>query len=221
MGWLSKGHTVEMNRSKLVGEYIGHTEAKTTQAIEDARGGVLFIDEAYALVQPVGANNDFGREVLNALMTVLSEPNPDMIIILAGYEDRMEQMLESNAGLRDRFPLTLHFDDFTADELLQMAENLAHGQGFVFAPEAKERLQGMIERAVRARDPHFGNGRWLHNLMEHGILKAMAERVMNTPASTDERLLLTRIEEADVLSADELWLSQRTTLRPARCRVGF
>jgi stage V sporulation protein K len=79
----------------------------------------------------------------------------------------------------------------------------------------------MIERAVRARDPHFGNGRWLHNLMEHGILKAMAERVMKSPASTDERLLLTRIEEADVLSADELWLSQRTTLRPARCRVGF
>jgi hypothetical protein len=221
MGWLSKGHTVEMNRSKLVGEYIGHTEAKTTQAIEDARGGVLFIDEAYALVQPVGASNDFGREVLNALMTVLSEPNPDMIIILAGYEDRMEQMLESNAGLRDRFPLTLHFDDFTADELLQMAENLAHGQGFEFAPEAKERLLGMIERAVRARDPHFGNGRWLHNLMEHGILKAMAERVMKSPASADERLLLTRIEEADVLSADELWLSQRTTLRPARCHVGF
>ena len=95
MGLLSKGHAVETNRSKLVGEYIGMTEKKTLDAIEEARGGVLFIDEAYTLISHESDTKDFGKEVLNALLTVLSEPEPDMIIILAGYEDKMAAMMKT------------------------------------------------------------------------------------------------------------------------------
>jgi stage V sporulation protein K len=103
MGLLSSGHTIETCRTKLVGEYIGETEKHIRQAIEEARGGVLFIDEAYTLITTKQETKDFGKEVIHALLTVLSEPNPDMIIILAGYEDKMQQMLDDWNHYIDEF----------------------------------------------------------------------------------------------------------------------
>lgn len=137
MGLLSKGHTVETNRSKLVGEYIGMTEKKTLDAIEEARGGVLFIDEAYTLISHESDTKDFGKEVLNALLTVLSEPEPDMIIILAGYEDKMAAMMKTNPGLKDRFPLTFHFDDYSAGELMEMACRTLEAGNYRLTDEAQ------------------------------------------------------------------------------------
>ena len=152
MGLLSKGHTVETNRSKLVGEYIGMTEKKTLEAIEEARGGVLFIDEAYTLISHESDTKDFGKEILNALLTVLAEPQPDMIVILAGYEDKMMDMMKTNPGLKDRFPLTFRFDDYSAEELMEMACRSLKAGNYRLTEDAHKRLAAVIEKVAAHRD---------------------------------------------------------------------
>lgn len=223
MGLLSKGHTVETNRAKLVGEYIGMTEKKVLETIEEARGGVLFIDEAYALVTDETDKKDFGREVLNALLTVLSEPNPDMIIILAGYEDKMNVMLKTNPGLKDRFPLTFHFDDYSASELMEIACRTLDERNFNLTDDARDCLAGIIERYSANRDCYFGNGRWVHNLIEQGIIKSMARRVMSSPAANglfDVNLFCT-VEKDDVLDAERNFLQSKTIRMFSPRPIGF
>lgn len=223
MGLLSKGHTVETNRAKLVGEFIGMTEKKVLETIEEARGGVLFIDEAYALVTDETDKKDFGREVLNALLTVLSEPNPDMIIILAGYEDKMNVMLKTNPGLKDRFPLTFHFEDYSASELMEIACRTLDERNFNLTEDARDCLAGIIERYSANRDCYFGNGRWVHNLIEQGIIKSMARRVMSSPAANglfDVNLFCT-VEKDDVLDAERNFLQSKTIRMFSPRPIGF
>lgn len=221
MGILSKGHTVETNRAQLVGEYIGSTEKNVKEVIEQARGGVLFIDEAYALYGGEDNPRDFGKEVLNALLTVLSEPNPDMIIILAGYEDKMNTLLKFNSGLEGRFPLRIHFDDYTADELMTIAQNFIADGDFALTDAAAVRLRQLIETAVSCKDEHFENGRWVHNLIEHKVLPQMAARVMaSAPADADKSLLST-IEECDIIAVEAAMDAELTAkVKPLR-RLGF
>ena len=197
MGLLSKGHTVETCRTNLVGEYLGHTEKNTKEAIEEARGGVLFIDEAYTLIEGGSDTKDYGKEVINALLTVLSEPNPDMIVILAGYEDKMKKLLKSNPGLKDRFPLRFHFEDYTADELFQIAHNEFDRYKYLLSPEAETALRELIRRVVGWKQKDFGNARWVKQLVGNGILPAMAERVIlsGKPCAFE---LYTTIEREDV-----------------------
>ena len=223
MGLLSKGHTVETNRSKLVGEYIGTTEKKTLDAIEEARGGVLFIDEAYTLVSHESDTKDFGKEVLNALLTVLSEPEPDMIIILAGYEDKMAAMMKTNPGLKDRFPLTFHFDDYSAGELMEMACRTLKAGSYRLTDGARKYLASLIEKASAQRDEYFGNGRWVHNLISQGIIKSMAKRVMSGPvAGSDIDIsLLCDIQEADIIEAERNFLSLKTSRISSPRPIGF
>lgn len=223
MGLLSKGHTIETNRAKLIGEYIGMTEKKVLETIEEARGGVLFIDEAYALVTDETDKKDFGREVLNALLTVLSEPNPDMIIILAGYEDKMNVMLKTNPGLKDRFPLTFLFDDYSASELMEIACRTLDERNFNLTDDARDCLAGIIERYSANRDCYFGNGRWVHNLIEQGIIKSMARRVMSSPAANglfDVNLFCT-VEKDDVLDAERNFLQSKTIRMFSPRPIGF
>jgi stage V sporulation protein K len=201
MGLLSSGHTIETCRTKLVGEYIGETEKHIRQAIEEARGGVLFIDEAYTLITTKQETKDFGKEVIHALLTVLSEPNPDMIIILAGYEDKMQQMLRTNPGLQERFPLQFYFDDYNADELMEMAHRLLQKRNFQLTSEADKELYTLIVEATAQRDEYFGNGRWLHNLIEQGIIKCMAQRIMSQPSIPDNTFLFRTITQEDVVKA--------------------
>ncbi|MDO4159116.1 MAG: AAA family ATPase [Prevotellaceae bacterium] len=198
MGLLSIGHTVETNRAKLVGEFIGQTEKNTMKAINDARGGVLFIDEAYTLISRDKSSNDFGKEVINVLLPVLTEPNPDMIIILAGYEDKINELIKFNQGLDGRFPLKLHFDDYSAEELLQIAHELFNKNNYIIADSADAKLRQIVEQAVSNRGESFCNGRWIHNLIEHDILKNMAARVMSTPHDVNDRNILCTIEECDI-----------------------
>lgn len=207
LGLLSNGHTVETCRSQLVGEFIGQTEQRTQAILEQARGGVLFIDEAYTLVSHNRESNDFGKEVIHALLPVLSEPHPDMIIVLAGYEEKMQTLLRSNPGLKERFPLQFHFEDYSADELHAIACQLLHEREFVLTREADQRLTRIIGRTVAHPDTGFGNGRWVHNLVEQGIVKNMARRIMtmNSHDCTD-RALLSTIVAADIDRAEE-WLS--------------
>ena len=223
MGLLSKGHTVETNRSKLVGEYIGMTEKKTLDAIEEARGGVLFIDEAYTLISHESDTKDFGKEVLNALLTVLSEPEPDMIIILAGYEDKMAAMMKTNPGLKDRFPLTFHFDDYSAGELMEMACRTLKAGSYRLTDGARKYLASLIEKASAQRDEYFGNGRWVHNLISQGIIKSMAKRVMSGPvAGSDIDIsLLCDIQEADIIEAERNFLSLKTSRISSPRPIGF
>lgn len=223
MGLLSKGHTVETNRAMLVGEYIGMTEKNTMQAIEDARGGVLFIDEAYTLLTSEDDTKDFGKEVINALLTVLSEPEPDMIVIMAGYEDKMARLLRTNPGLKDRFPLTFHFDDYSADELMEIACRMLRNGNYQLTDTAHKRLAGLMEKATEQRDAYFGNGRWVHNLIYQGIIKSMARRVMTTtpPDGDFDAKLLCRIEETDILEAERNFLRTRTGHITAPRPIGF
>lgn len=211
MGLLSSGHTVEVCRSGLVGEYIGHTESRMKEILEQARGGVLFIDEAYTLVSHNRESNDFGKEVIHALLPVLSEPNPDMIVILAGYEEKMQTLLRSNPGLKERFPLKFYFDDYSADELYEIALRLLHKRKFVLTCEAGLRLKKVIAQATAQRDENFGNGRWVHNLVEQGIVKSMARRIMTRPGhDCSDRALLCTIEPVDIDEAEE-----RISIAPA------
>jgi stage V sporulation protein K len=222
MGLLSDGHVKVVNRGDLVAEYIGQTEAKTLEVIKEARGGVLFIDEAYALADAEGfQSKDFGKEVIHALLPVLSEPNPDLLVIMAGYEDKMKLLLQMNQGLRDRFPLSLHFDDFSDEELLEIAVRLVGQKGFEFSEAAKVRLREVIARATSQRDEHFGNARWVHDLIEQGVWKAMAKRVMACTEAADERTLLSRIEAEDVAAAETFWAHQGCEQLLQRRRVGF
>lgn len=223
MGLLSKGHTVETNRSKLVGEYIGMTEKKTLDAIEEARGGVLFIDEAYTLISHGSDTKDFGKEVLNALLTVLSEPEPDMIIILAGYEDKMAAMMKTNPGLKDRFPLTFHFDDYSAGELMEMACRTLEAGNYRLTDEAHRCLASLIEKASAQRDEYFGNGRWVHNLINQGIIKSMARRVMSCSAAVRniDISLLCDIQEADIIEAERNFMSLKTARISSPRPIGF
>ena len=192
MGLLSKGHTVETCRTNLVGEYLGHTEKNTKEAIEEARGGVL------------------------------SEPNPDMIVILAGYEDKMKKLLKSNPGLKDRFPLRFHFEDYTADELSEIAHRILKSRNFVLTPEANLRLNRLIEKEARQRDEYFGNGRWVHNLIEHGLIKSMARRVMSGPRpETAQFQLFSTIEACDVEEAEAKLLRTADLKITPPCRIGF
>lgn len=222
MGVLSKGHTVETCRTDLVGEYIGHTENRMKEVLEQARGGVLFIDEAYTLVGRSKESNDFGKEVIHALLPILSEPDPDLIVILAGYEEKMQTLLQSNPGLKDRFPLKFYFEDYTNDELYAIACQTLQDRGFVLTPAAEQRLRAAIARATAHRDAHFGNGRWVHNLIEQGIVKSMARRIMSIPGhDRTDRVLLSTVEATDIDEA-EARLALRPDLRvPQPVRVGF
>ncbi len=230
MGLLSKGHTVVCDRMSLIGQYIGESENKVRDKLEDAQGGVLFVDEAYSLF--AGNNErDYGRHIIECLLTKLSEPNPDMIIIFAGYEERLSALFNVNPGLRDRFPISLHFDDFSADELFSIIRNLAAQRKFTLTPTAEDAIRGLIARKLAARDPQFGNARWATNLFDLGILRAMAERTMNAlSAVTDERRrlsmlnrpeTLTCITEDDIHKAEAQYIEPMAPRKQAVHRIGF
>ena len=222
MGLLSKGHTVETNRAKLVGEYIGMTEKTTLEVIEQARGGVLFIDEAYTLISNKESDSkDFGKEVVNALLTVLSEPDPDMIIIMAGYEDKMNNMLRTNPGLKDRFPLNFTFENYNEDELMEIACNLLEKDNYKLTEAARDRLYSLMKKAVANRDEHFGNGRWVHNLINQGVIKSMAKRVMLSSFTEHNKESLTQIEEADIIEAENNYLELRNKRTVSIRPIGF
>jgi|GEM_PF-680528 len=222
MGFLSKGHTIETSRAKLVGEYIGMTEKKTLEAIEEARGGVLFIDEAYTLIQSKDNDTkDFGKEVINTLLPVLSEPNPDMIIIMAGYQDKMTGMLKTNPGLKDRFPLTFTFEDYTKDELMEIACKILKSENYQLTKEAFIRLYMLIDKTVTNKDEYFGNGRWIHNLINQGIIKNMAKRVMQTEQSKINIETLCKIEEIDIIETEHHYLELKCLKKFTPRTIGF
>lgn len=169
LGILEKGHLVECDREGMVAGYSGQTAIKTAEIIDSALGGVLFIDEAYALAQ--GSNDSFGMEAINTLLKRMEDNRDDFVVIAAGYTDNMNEFLRTNPGLNSRFERTLHFQDYTADELFRIAKNNFAKEGLKLDMESAEHIKNYISLLHEARDKFFGNAR--------EIRKMVAETVKN------------------------------------------
>ncbi len=190
MGLLSSGHVHEVDRVDLVGEYIGQTAPKVKEAIEKARGGVLFIDEAYALARTNDDTKDFGREVIEILMKEMSNGEGDLAIIVAGYPKEMVHFLNSNPGLKSRFKLIYEFADFMPQELGEIAEYAGRRKAIKLTAAARRRINEMITEAFRKRDRTFGNARFVFDLLDKAKIN-LGLRIMKK-------------KDPEVLSADEL-----------------
>lgn len=166
MGLLSRGHVHEVGRSELVGEYIGQTAPKVKKALEKARGGVLFIDEAYSLMRDKSDNKDFGREVIEILVQEMSNGKGDLAVIAAGYPKQMEEFIASNPGLKSRFKTIYDFEDYLPQELSQIADYACANYELRTTADAKARLNEIITEAYRNRDKTFGNARFVFDLIE-------------------------------------------------------
>ncbi len=179
MGLLSKGHVHEVDRVDLVGEYIGQTAPKVREALEKARGGVLFIDEAYALARSNDDSKDFGREVIEILVKEMSNGDGDLAIIVAGYPKEMKHFIDSNPGLKSRFKLYFDFTDYLPQELSVISEYAAKEKHVILSAEAKQKIDGRITDAFRTRDRSFGNARFVFDLIEQAKMN-LGLRIMGS-----------------------------------------
>ena len=185
LGTLQKGHVIECERADLVGEYIGHTAQKTREQVKKALGGVLFIDEAYSLAR--GGEKDFGKEAIDALVKAMEDNKDNLILILAGYRHEMEWFLQTNPGLRSRFPIHIDFPDYNLDELLAIGESMIKTRQYELFPETKETLRRHLQSLLHSH-PYAGNARLIRNLVEKMIRK-QAVRLFQRPSSSREELM--------------------------------
>lgn len=193
IGVLSNGQLVETDRSGLVAGYVGQTAIKTQEVITKAMGGVLFIDEAYSLTSQEGAN-DFGKEAIEILLKNMEDHRDDLIVIVAGYTDLMEQFIHSNPGLESRFNKYFYFEDYTAQQLFEILESQCKRNSYVLSEGTKEKAQKLLEEAYENRDENFGNAREVRNLFE-ALIARQSDRLAAMEAPTREDLML--ITEAD------------------------
>lgn len=167
IGVLEKGHLVETDRSGLVAEYIGQTAVKTNKVIDSALGGVLFIDEAYTLAG--GGAQDFGPEAIATLLKRMEDDRGRLVVIVAGYSGEMRTFIDSNPGLQSRFTRYIHFPDYSKDELVEIFNRNAEKYGITLSDETEKKLVHTISMAVKKKDRHFGNGRYVRNLFEKAL----------------------------------------------------
>jgi SpoVK/Ycf46/Vps4 family AAA+-type ATPase len=197
MGLLSKGHVHEVDRVDLVGEYIGQTAPKVKEAIDKARGGVLFIDEAYSLARSNDDTKDFGREVIEILVKEMSNGAGDLAVIVAGYPKEMHAFLESNPGLRSRFKYFYEFPDYLPQELIRISDFACEHKQVSLNLEAKSKMNQLITEAYRNRDRTFGNARFVHDLVEQGKIN-LGLRIMGIESKKFEKEELSEIILSDV-----------------------
>lgn len=198
MGVLPKGHLTEIERADLVGEYIGHTAQKTREQIRRALGGILFIDEAYSLAR--GGEKDFGKEAIDAMVKAMEDYKDQLILILAGYRQEMDYFLETNPGLRSRFPIILEFDDYSTAELLAIADVMLRKRQYKLSPEAKEKLARILFERYQFEPQNFGNARLVRNHIERAMRK-QAVRLVNEKRLSREQLML--ILPQDIMEDEE------------------
>lgn len=199
LGVLPSGRLVEVDRSNLVVGYVGQTATKTAQVIDDAIGGVLFIDEAYTLSANKG-ENDFGQEAIDTLLKAMEDHRDDLIVIVAGYPDLMEDFLNSNPGLRSRFNKYIFFADYTPEELIRILESNCEKQQYRMTPEAKAAATRYFERKVHEHSETFANAREVRNFMERAIAH-QASRIVHFGDNIADEVLIT-FEEEDFKAAE-------------------
>ena len=196
LGILKKGHLIETDRSGLVAEYVGQTAIKTNKIIDSALDGILFIDEAYSLVD--GGNSDYGKEAIATLLKRMEDERDRLIVILAGYTNDMRRFIESNPGLQSRFNRYIEFPDYSAEELFQIFESSTKKYDYKLTDAATLAIKEVLIKAVEVKDKHFGNGRYVRNLFER-VIEHQANRISLVADISAESLAT--IEEEDILKS--------------------
>ncbi len=194
LGYVRKGHLVTVTRDDLVGQYIGHTAPKTKEVLKKAMGGVLFIDEAYYLYRPEN-ERDYGQEAIEILLQVMENNRDDLVVILAGYKDKMDKFFESNPGFRSRIAHHIDFPDYSNNELLEIAEVMVASMNYKFNEESKKAMAEYIK--IRKKQPHFANARSIRNAIDRARLR-QANRVFNNSEGPIGASFLSQIEDIDI-----------------------
>jgi hypothetical protein len=196
LGVVERGHLVETDRSGLVAGFVGQTATKVVEVFDRADQGVVLIDEAYALVR--GGGNDFGREAIDTIVKLVEDRRDRVVVIVAGYPDEMAGFIDANPGLRSRFPKTIHFEDYSTDDLLAIFASMGERSGYACDEEATAKLRAWFD--AQPRDKGFGNGRVARNLFEASVARH-ASRVVALDDPTDEDL--TTLVADDIPDLDE------------------
>ena len=194
LGYVRKGHLVSVTRDDLVGQYIGHTAPKTKEVLKKAMGGVLFIDEAYYLYRPEN-ERDYGQEAIEILLQVMENNRDDLVVVLAGYKDKMDKFFKSNPGFRSRVAHHIDFPDYSNDELLEIAEVMVAGMNYKFNKGSIKAMAEYIE--LRRKQPHFANARSIRNAIDRARLR-QANRVFNSSDGPIGANFLSQIEDVDI-----------------------
>jgi probable Rubsico expression protein CbbX len=197
LGYLQKGHLVSVTRDDLVGQYIGHTAPKTKEVLKRAMGGVLFIDEAYYLFKQDN-ERDYGQETIEILLQIMESQRENLVVILAGYKDRMDTFFESNPGMGSRVAHHIDFPDYSADELLQIALLMLDEQHYQFSDDAEKAFRNYLE--LRMKQPRFANARSVRNALERARLR-QAARIVANPSHRLSRTDLMRLEAEDIMQS--------------------
>jgi len=194
--YIREGHLVAVTRDDMVGQYIGHTAPKTREVIKKAMGGVLFIDEAYYLYKPEN-ERDYGQESIEILLQIMENNRDDLVVILAGYKDKMDRFFYSNPGMRSRIAHHMEFPDYSADELLAIGKLMLAQQNYRLSADAEEALTDYIKK--RMTQAHFSNARSIRNALDRARLR-QAKRLFSKSKNLKKIDLMT-IEAADILSS--------------------
>lgn len=194
MGLLKQGHLVEVERADLVGEYIGHTAHRTREVLRKAVGGVLFLDEAYSLAR--GGEKDFGKEAIDCIVRGMEEHRGELVLILAGYPAEMAWFMAQNPGLRSRFPIQLNFPDYSAPELIRIAEGMWQEREYQLSQGAQTYLTGLLERGRLRVGGEWGNARAMRNLVERS-LRTHAVRLVGRPEASREDLMMIHLTDLE------------------------
>ena len=196
LGILKKGHTVETDRSGLVANYVGQTATKTNAVVDSALNGVLFIDEAYALV-PENASQDYGQEAISTLLKRMEDDRDKLVVIIAGYTNEMKRFIDSNPGLQSRFNRYINFPDYTAGELTDIFKMYMKKNQYTLESDAEEMLRERLNYAVDHKDRNFGNARYVRNVFEKAI-QAQANRLSGRKGLTERQLTEITMEDLEV-----------------------
>ena len=194
LGYVRKGHLVSVTRDDLVGQYIGHTAPKTKEVLKRAMGGVLFIDEAYYLYRPDN-ERDYGQEAIEILLQVMENNRDDLVVILAGYADRMDRFFSSNPGFRSRIAHHIDFPDYTNEELYLISEGMLAEQNYAFTPAAETAMREYID--LRRNQSHFANARSIRNALDRARLR-QANRLFESANGPLDATALSTIDEQDI-----------------------
>ncbi len=187
---LPKGHLVEVERADLVGEFIGHTAKRTRDQINKAKGGILFIDEAYSLAR--GGEKDFGKEAIDTLVKAMEDHKNEFVLILAGYEKEMTKFLRINPGLRSRFPIHLEFPDYTTEELIEISKAMLSERQYCLSSGAEDSLNQYLKSQINNGHANFSNARLVRNLLERAIRRQALRIVGRKAYSREELMKITR-----------------------------